>query len=84
MLPIPVSCWWTPTRRGVTTGSKDYSTYDSLYTMLTADRKDAPRVLTECIQPSNWENDLHVLPASPLLESADRELIVSLMPLPFS
>jgi chromosome partitioning protein len=40
--------------------------------VLTADRKDAPRVLTEA---SNWDDDLHVLPASPLLESAERELI---------
>jgi chromosome partitioning protein len=59
----------------VTTGSKDYGTHDSLYTVLTVDRKDAPRVLTECIRPSNWDNDLHVLPASALLESAERELI---------
>ena len=33
----------------VTTGSKDYGTHDSLYAVLTADRKDALRVLTECI-----------------------------------
>lgn len=59
----------------VTTGSKDYGIHDSLYTVLTADHKDAPRVLTEVIKPSNWDDDLHILPASPLLESAERELI---------
>ena len=59
----------------VTIGSKEHGTHDSLYTVLAADRKDAPRVLTECIKPSNWDNDLRVLPASPLLESAERELI---------
>ena len=36
----------------VTTGSKDYGTHDSLYTVLTADRKDAPRILTEFIRLS--------------------------------
>jgi chromosome partitioning protein len=59
----------------VTTGRKDYGTHDSLYAVLTADRKDAPRLLTECIKPTHWDADLHVLPASPLLESAERELI---------
>ena len=59
----------------LTTGSKDYGAHDSLYTVLTADRKDAPRVLTECIRSSSWDAELHVLPASPLLETAERELI---------
>lgn len=58
----------------VTTGRNDFGTEDSLYTVLMADRKDASRVLTECIVQSKWDNDLHVLPASSLLEGAEREL----------
>ena len=58
----------------VTTGYNNFGTADSLYTVLMADRKDAARVLTECIVQSTWDADLHVLPASPLLEGAEREL----------
>jgi chromosome partitioning protein len=39
-----------------------------------ADRKEASRVLAECIVPSEWDADLHILPASPMLEGAEREL----------
>jgi len=39
-----------------------------------ADRREAPNVLSECIVQSQWDTDLHVLPASPLLEGAEREL----------
>jgi chromosome partitioning protein len=59
----------------VTTGRNDYGADDSLYTVLMAERQDAPQVLVNCIVPSTWDEDLHVLPASPLLESAERELI---------
>ena len=59
----------------VTTGRRDFGRDDSLYTLLTAERKDAASVLTRCIVPSSWDEDLHVLPASPLLEGAERELI---------
>lgn len=59
----------------VTTGRKDYGTHDSLYAVLNADRKDAPRILSECVKPSTWDTDLHILPASPLLENAERELM---------
>src|SRR5438552_15308489 len=52
----------------VTTGRHDFGRDNSLYTLLTADRKEAPSVLTHCIAPSTWDEDLHVLPASPLLE----------------
>ncbi len=58
----------------VTTGRKDYGTNDSLYTVLMADRQSAPQVLRECIVASEWDVDLHVLPASPMLEGAEREL----------
>jgi chromosome partitioning protein len=58
----------------VTTGRKDFGTDNSLYTVLMADRKEASRVLAECIVPSEWDTDLHVLPASPMLEGAEREL----------
>ncbi len=59
----------------VTTGRRDFGRDDSLFTLLTAERKDAATVLTRCIVPSSWDEDLHVLPASPLLEGAERELI---------
>ncbi len=59
----------------VTTGRNNYGADDSLYTVLMAERSSAPQVLTNCIVPSTWDESLHVLPASPLLESAERELI---------
>ncbi len=59
----------------ITTGRKDYGVDDSLYSVLMADRQNAPHVLTQCIVPSLWDVDLHVLPASPLLEGAERELM---------
>jgi len=59
----------------VTTGRSDFGADDSLYTVLMADRREAPHVLTECIVPSEWDPELHVLPASPLLEGAERELM---------
>ena len=58
----------------VTTGRNDFGTDNSLYTVLMADRKEASSVLAECIVPSEWDTDLHVLPASPMLEGAEREL----------
>jgi chromosome partitioning protein len=57
----------------VTTGRNDYGADDSLYTVLMAERQDAPQALVNCIIPSAWDENLHVLPASPLLESAERE-----------
>lgn len=59
----------------VTTGHKDYGADNSLYTVLMADRKDAPNVLASCIVQSTWDVDLHVLPASPMFEGAERELM---------
>jgi len=59
----------------VTTGHKDYGADNSLYTVLMADRKDAPNVLANCLVQSTWDADLHVLPASPMLEGAERELM---------
>src|SRR6185369_9246041 len=59
----------------VTTGKKDYGTDDSLYTVLMADRQAAPEVLSHSIVASDWDPDLHVLPASPMLEGAERELM---------
>jgi chromosome partitioning protein len=58
----------------VTTGRNDFGTDDSLYTVLMADRSSAPQRLASCIVPSSWDDNLHVLPASPLLEQAEREL----------
>jgi cellulose biosynthesis protein BcsQ len=48
---------------------------DSLYSVLMADRQNAPQVLANAIVQSHWDADLHVLPASPLLEGAERELM---------
>jgi chromosome partitioning protein len=59
----------------VTTGRKDYGADDSLYTVLMADRANAPQMLLNCIVQSQWDADLHVLPASPMLEGAERELM---------
>jgi chromosome partitioning protein len=59
----------------VTTGRKDYGVDDSLYTVLMADRANAPQVMLNCIVQSQWDADLHVLPASPMLEGAERELM---------
>src|SRR5262245_27724918 len=59
----------------VTTGRNDYGVDDSLYSVLSADRANAPQVMSQCIMPSNWDADLHVLPASPMLEGAERELM---------
>jgi chromosome partitioning protein len=59
----------------ITTGQKDYGVDNSLYTVLAADRSIAAQTLANCIVPSTWDADLHVLPASPLLEGAERELI---------
>ena len=59
----------------ITTGSKDYGADDSLYTILMAERQNAAPALTNCIVQSEWDADLHVLPASPMLEGAERELM---------
>ncbi|NUQ05120.1 MAG: ParA family protein [Anaerolineae bacterium] len=59
----------------VTTGRKDYGADDSLYTVLMAERQNAPQTLMNCIVQSTWDENLHVLPASPMLEGAERELM---------
>ncbi len=59
----------------VTTGHRDYGADNSLYTVLMADRQNAPQALLKSIVPSQWDEDLHVLPASPMLEGAERELM---------
>ncbi len=59
----------------VTTGRNDFGTDDSLYSVLMADRQTAPQILANAIVQSHWDIDLHVLPASPLLEGAEREMM---------
>lgn len=59
----------------VTTGKKDYSADNSLYSVLMADRQNAANTLASCIVQSEWDEALHVLPASPMLEGAERELM---------
>lgn len=59
----------------VTTGRNNYGEHDSLYSVIkTADPVEASQVMANCIVRSNWHSDLHILPASPLLEQAEREL----------
>jgi chromosome partitioning protein len=58
----------------VTTNRNDFGRTDSLYTVLVAERKEAASTLAHCIVPTAWDPDLHILPASPLLEGAEREL----------
>jgi chromosome partitioning protein len=59
----------------VTTGRNDFGADNSLYAVLAADRPNAAKVLSQCIVQSTWDADLHVLPASPMLEGAERELM---------
>lgn len=59
----------------VTTGRNDFGSDDSLYSVLMADRQAAPQVMASVIVQSHWDADLHVLPASPLLEGGERELM---------
>jgi chromosome partitioning protein len=59
----------------VTTGRNNYGADDSLYSVLMSERQAAPQVLANCIVPSTWDENLHVLPASPMLEAAERELM---------
>ena len=59
----------------VTTGTKEYGTDNSLYAVLMADRQNAAQTLMNCLVQSHWDADLHVLPASPMLEGAERELM---------
>ena len=61
----------------VTTGRNNYGAKDSLYAVLTAERGNAPQLLLDLVQPSTWDPDLHVLPASAMLETAERELFGS-------
>ena len=59
----------------VTTGRNDYGADDSLYAVLTADRANAAADAGELHRAITWDEDLHVLPASPMLEGAERELM---------
>ena len=59
----------------VTTGRKDYGRDNSLYSVVMADTKQAATVMSNSIVQSHWHEDLHVLPASALLEGAERELM---------
>lgn len=59
----------------VTTSKKDYGADNSLYSVLMAERLNAANALTQSIVPSEWDPDLHILPASSMLEGAERELM---------
>lgn len=59
----------------VMTDRNNFGRDDSLYSVITANREDAPSVLTKCIVGSRRDENLHVLPASQLLEVAEREMI---------
>ncbi len=58
----------------ITTSKWDYGRDNSLYAVLMADRSNAANALTKCIVQSQWDPDLHVLPASATLEAAESEL----------
>ncbi len=58
----------------ITTSKWDYGRDNSLSAVLMAERQNAVSVLTNCIVPSAWDPDLHILPASATLESAESEL----------
>ncbi|MAU12446.1 MAG: hypothetical protein CL607_21660 [Anaerolineaceae bacterium] len=57
----------------VTTGSREHD--NNLYGVLMADRDQATGLLQQTIVASQWDSDLHILPASPVLEQAERELM---------
>jgi chromosome partitioning protein len=59
----------------ITTSRQDYGADNSLYTVLMADRTNAANALVASILPSEWDPNLHILPASPILEGAERELM---------
>jgi cellulose biosynthesis protein BcsQ len=59
----------------VTTGRNDFGVDNSLYSVLMADRQTATQVMAATFVRSTWDDDLHVLPASALLEGAERELM---------
>lgn len=40
-----------------------------------AERQNAPQTLMNCIVQSQWDENLHVLSASPMLKGAERELM---------
>lgn len=56
----------------ITTGRNNFGSNDSLYSVLMADRANAAQTLASCITRSTWHEDLHMLPASPMLEGAER------------
>jgi chromosome partitioning protein len=56
------------------TGRGDFGKQDSLYSVLMAERQSATHVLADCIVASTWDEDLHILPATALLEQAEAEL----------
>ena len=58
----------------VTTGRNNFNEDNSLYSVLMANRQDAAEIMGHVIVPSKWDENLHVLPASPMLEQAEREL----------
>lgn len=59
----------------LTTGRNDYGRENSLYSVVLSDRKDAAATMSRAIVESAWDENLHVLPGSALLESAERELV---------
>jgi len=59
----------------VTTGRNDFGATNSLYTVLMAERANAAQTLANCVVASTWDENLHVLPASSMLEGAERELM---------
>ncbi|MEL6403350.1 MAG: ParA family protein [Chloroflexota bacterium] len=58
----------------LTTGHTNYDRDQSLYAVITANRTDAPHILRDCIMPSNWYPNLHILPGNHHTQEAQRIL----------
>jgi chromosome partitioning protein len=58
----------------VTTGSTDYPESKTLSAVITADIQDAPSVVNNCIIQTKWHPNLHIIPANPSLQEAQRQL----------
>lgn len=58
----------------LTTGQADFGPHQSLYTVMLAAPREQAQVLLECIVASAEDPDLHILPASQLIEKAQKEL----------
>ena len=57
------------------TGRDDYGVDDSLIAVLRSKREDMPKIIRQNIIVSEWDDNLHVLPGSKLLDDEERNQI---------